>query len=271
MPAKKPPSARDRSFRAGRSLPQNVSLRFPVVGIGASAGGLEAATLFFKEPSPHLGMAYVLVLHLDPARESKVTEILARTTILPVLQAKDGMRVEPDHVYVIPPNCEMTIDHWVLHLREPGGSKTRKYNHRYFPAIAGCRSRKRCHRGYSLWNRFRRHPRSGRHQGRSGHHVCPGTNLRQVRWHAGERHRLWLRRLHPDARRNSQGNRSHSSTSLHRGPSHPEAPAVGRRQRYGADIPLAATHHDGRFLRIQVAYHRPPHSTPHGSAEDRRT
>ena len=49
-----------------------VSPRFPVVGIGASAGGLEAATSFFKELGSHLGMAYVLVLHLDPARESKV-------------------------------------------------------------------------------------------------------------------------------------------------------------------------------------------------------
>ena len=70
----------------------------------------------FKELSPVLGMAYVLVLHLDPARESAVTEILARATRMPVLQAKEDMRVEPDHVYVIPPNCEMTIAEWVLHL-----------------------------------------------------------------------------------------------------------------------------------------------------------
>jgi two-component system CheB/CheR fusion protein len=117
MPARKPSSkASDTTEPA--IAPPGVTQRFPVVGIGASAGGLEAATLFFKELEPHLGMAYVLVLHLDPARESKVTEILARTTTIPMLQAKDGMRVEPDHVYVIPPNCEMTIDHWVLQLRD---------------------------------------------------------------------------------------------------------------------------------------------------------
>ena len=118
MPAKKPSS---KEIDVSEQAAQNVSARFPVVGIGASAGGLEAASIFFKELSPYLGMAYVLVLHLDPARESKVTEILGRTTILPVLQATDGMRVAPDHVYVIPPNCEMTIDHWVLHLgnRDP--------------------------------------------------------------------------------------------------------------------------------------------------------
>jgi two-component system, chemotaxis family, CheB/CheR fusion protein len=94
----------------------NATHRFPVVGIGASAGGLEAVTMLLKALEPGLGMAYVLVFHLDPARESKVSEILARTTSIPVLQVHDGVRVEPDHIYVIPPNCDMTIDHWRLHL-----------------------------------------------------------------------------------------------------------------------------------------------------------
>jgi two-component system CheB/CheR fusion protein len=114
MPAKKSPSR--SSDAPGRAM--EVSRRLPVVGIGASAGGLEAASSFFKEIPSHLGMAYVVVLHLDPVRESKLTEILARTTPMPVVQVQDGMRVEPDHVYVIPPNREMTIEHWVLHLRE---------------------------------------------------------------------------------------------------------------------------------------------------------
>ncbi len=92
------------------------SHRFPIVGIGASAGGLEAASILFTELSPGLGMAYVLVLHLDPARESAVTEILARATRMKVLQVTDGTVVEHDHVYVIPPNCEMTIAGWVLQL-----------------------------------------------------------------------------------------------------------------------------------------------------------
>ena len=75
----------------------------------------------FKELSPALGAAYILVLHLDPARESAVTEILARATRMAVVQVTDGMPVEPDHVYVIPPNCEMTIAEQVLHLgsRQP--------------------------------------------------------------------------------------------------------------------------------------------------------
>src|ERR1700744_1315230 len=114
MSAKKSPSgARGASGQA-----MEASRRLPVVGIGASAGGLGAAGSFFKEVPADLGMAYVVVLHLDPARETKLTEILARTTLLPVVQVQDGMRVEPDHVYVIPPNCELTIEHWVLHLRD---------------------------------------------------------------------------------------------------------------------------------------------------------
>jgi two-component system CheB/CheR fusion protein len=96
----------------------SVNPRFPVVGIGASAGGLEAVTSLVQDLAPNLGIAYVLVLHLDPARESKVSEILARKTPMPVVQAQEGLRVEPDHVYVIPPNCEMIIDHWVLRLKD---------------------------------------------------------------------------------------------------------------------------------------------------------
>ena len=113
-PNEPPPEAEEAASEATAGPPR--SYRFPVVGIGASAGGLEAATIMFKDLSPTLGMAYVLVLHLDPARESAVTDILSRATRMPVLQVTDGMRVEPDHVYVIPPNCEMTIAERALHL-----------------------------------------------------------------------------------------------------------------------------------------------------------
>jgi two-component system CheB/CheR fusion protein len=119
MPARKPSSdgnVASNPMVAVSDAASDAAHPFPVVGIGASAGGLEAASIFFKELSPRLGMAYVLVLHLDPARESAVTEILARVTSMPAVQVKEGLRVEPDHVYVIPPNCEMTIERGVLHL-----------------------------------------------------------------------------------------------------------------------------------------------------------
>lgn len=91
-------------------------LNFPIVGIGASAGGLEAFTQLLDHLSSDTGMAYVLVQHLDPKHESILTELLSRATKMPVSQVKDGMPVEPNHVYVIPPNTNMAIVHRILQL-----------------------------------------------------------------------------------------------------------------------------------------------------------
>jgi two-component system, chemotaxis family, CheB/CheR fusion protein len=89
---------------------------FPVVGIGASAGGLEALTLFLRALSSDLGMAYILVPHLDPHRESAFSQILERLTRMPVYQIRDRTRVQPNNVYVIPPNCDLTIADSQLHI-----------------------------------------------------------------------------------------------------------------------------------------------------------
>jgi two-component system, chemotaxis family, CheB/CheR fusion protein len=89
---------------------------FPIVGIGASAGGLEAFTQLLSHLPSDTGMAFVLVQHLDPSQKSLLSEILARTTPMPVREVEDGIRVEPNHVYVIPSNTTMTIAAGVLHL-----------------------------------------------------------------------------------------------------------------------------------------------------------
>ena len=89
---------------------------FPIVGIGASAGGLEAFTLLLQELPSAINMALVLVQHLDPTYKSLLTELLSRTTKLAVEEVTDGTRVKPGHVYVIPPNTTMTISKRVLHL-----------------------------------------------------------------------------------------------------------------------------------------------------------
>ncbi len=92
---------------------------FPMVGIGASAGGLEALEQFLSHVPAQSGIAFVIVQHLDPTHKGIMPELLQRTTTIKVLQAKDRLRVEPDHAYVIPPNKEMSILHGVLHLFEP--------------------------------------------------------------------------------------------------------------------------------------------------------
>ena len=92
---------------------------FPVVGIGASAGGLEAFEHFFRSVPANPGMAFVLVPHLDPGHASILTEILQRSTTMPVAEAQDQIKVAPNRVYVIPPNRDMAIFHGTLQLSVP--------------------------------------------------------------------------------------------------------------------------------------------------------
>jgi two-component system CheB/CheR fusion protein len=91
----------------------------PVVGMGASAGGLDAFKKFFSAMPADSGVAFVLIPHLDPTHESLMVELLARQTTMPVVEAKEGMRVEANHVYIIPPNKYMTMSGGALRLTGP--------------------------------------------------------------------------------------------------------------------------------------------------------
>ncbi len=90
-----------------------------IVGIGASAGGLEAFTELLRNLPPQTGMAFVLVQHLDPRHESILADLLGNYTRMPVIQVRDEARVEPDHVYVMPPNATMAIVDGVLRVHRP--------------------------------------------------------------------------------------------------------------------------------------------------------
>jgi two-component system CheB/CheR fusion protein len=96
---------------------------FPIVGIGASAGGLETLERFLRNVPVDSGMAFVIVQHLDPTHKGVMPELLQRATAMKVVQVKDRTRVQPDCVYVIPPNKDMSILHGVLHLLEPAGTR----------------------------------------------------------------------------------------------------------------------------------------------------
>ncbi len=99
------------------------SVAFPIVGIGASAGGLEALELFMKNVPVKCGMAFVIVQHLDPTRKGLMAELLQRCTPMKVTQVKDRTPVRPDCVYVIPPNKDMSILHGALHLFDPAEAR----------------------------------------------------------------------------------------------------------------------------------------------------
>ncbi|MGH9339516.1 MAG: chemotaxis protein CheB [Acidobacteriota bacterium] len=92
---------------------------FPVIGIGASAGGLEAFTTFFDAMAADSGMGFVLVQHLDPTMGSHLAELLAQHTEMKVTEVEDGIRVEPNCVYTILPNRTLSLEKGVLRLREP--------------------------------------------------------------------------------------------------------------------------------------------------------
>ena len=93
---------------------------FPIVGIGASAGGLEAFTQLLSHLPARTGMAFVLVQHLDPRHASRLTDLLARATDMPVIEASQGLRVVRDHVYIIPPNTTMAIARGALQITPRG-------------------------------------------------------------------------------------------------------------------------------------------------------
>jgi two-component system CheB/CheR fusion protein len=116
MPAK--PKRRSAAFSRASSEGSRAARgnAFPVVGIGASAGGLEAFSRLLAGLPETTRMAFVFVQHLDPTHTSALEEILSRSTKIPVTEVKDGTTVQRNHVYVIPPNADLTIRDGVLHL-----------------------------------------------------------------------------------------------------------------------------------------------------------
>jgi two-component system CheB/CheR fusion protein len=116
------PSGQTEKGNLGSKRTSQRTEGFPIVGIGASAGGLEACTELLRHLPNDTGAAFVLVQHLDPAHESILPELLSRSTKLPVLAVQDGMRARPNHVYVIPPNVSLTIAEGILRLRPREGT-----------------------------------------------------------------------------------------------------------------------------------------------------
>src|SRR6202790_825949 len=92
---------------------------FPIVGIGASAGGLEACKKLVSALPAETGMAFILIQHLDPTHESMMVDLLAGHTSMTVLQATDGMPITREHLYVIPPGSYLSVADGILHLTAP--------------------------------------------------------------------------------------------------------------------------------------------------------
>ena len=109
--SKSPKSKTTKSIKSGTAL--------SIIGIGASAGGLEALEAFLSNIPKNSNLAIVIIQHMDPSHKGVLVEILQRVTGMQIFQVKDRMRVKANCVYVIPPNKDMSILHGVLHLLEP--------------------------------------------------------------------------------------------------------------------------------------------------------
>jgi len=106
----------DSTSGVARSEPR--SDKVVVVGLGASAGGIEALRAFFAHVPPHTGCAFIVILHLSPDHDSKLAEVLQATASIPVTQVTQTVRIEPDHVYVVPPNRRLGIADRTLTLAD---------------------------------------------------------------------------------------------------------------------------------------------------------
>ncbi|HTR52743.1 MAG TPA: chemotaxis protein CheB [Kofleriaceae bacterium] len=125
--AAEPPDKPEPSTTPPETVPAQAaeSTRFPIVGIGASAGGLEALEALTRRLSSD-GMAYIVLQHLAPTHESILTEILARGTSLKVVTVEDGTTVVPNTIYVAPPDVELVLAQGILRFQPASGRLPRQ-------------------------------------------------------------------------------------------------------------------------------------------------
>ena len=116
---KKAPPAKEKSLKKVRPEEKpKQGISFPIVGIGASAGGLETLNAFFSIMPPDSNMAFVVIQHLSPKHKSIMASLVDKHTRMRVVQIEDGTKVEPNHVYLNPPGKNVAIFNRRLHLME---------------------------------------------------------------------------------------------------------------------------------------------------------
>jgi two-component system, chemotaxis family, CheB/CheR fusion protein len=111
-------------------------MSLPIVGIGASSGGLESFSELLARVPADTGMAYVFVQHLDPGHASLLVEILSKRVRFPVEQAREGAKILPDRLYVIAPNTTLTLGGGVLHLRSRDPERPHRPVDAFFHSLA---------------------------------------------------------------------------------------------------------------------------------------
>ena len=157
---------------------------FPIVAIGASAGGLEAFRSFLDAQSPTSGMAFVMIQHLDPTHPSLMQELLSIHTSMTVAQATDGAPLEPNHVYLIPPGANLAVREGLLRLSKPTERRGARLPFDFFLASLAESCGKQAVCVVLIRDRIGRQRRAYRDQGKRRSRDRAGSGGGRVRWDA---------------------------------------------------------------------------------------
>ena len=234
---------------------EDASPDFPIVGIGASAGGLAAFEAFFSgmpaDTDP--GMAFVLVQHLAPDHKSILTDLIRRYTRMQVFEVEDGVMVQPNCAYIIPPNRDMAFLNGTLQLLEPAAPRGQRR-----------RSARAGHLHRAVGHRQRRDPGCAGHQGRGRDGHGPEPRLHRVRRHAAQRPRHRSRGLRAAAGRNARPAHRLCGPRLRQATPDRIRPDAQVRERAEEDPHPAARPGRPRLFRVQAEHRDPPHRAAHG-------
>jgi chemotaxis response regulator CheB len=144
-----PSSAREKQDAATAA-----PVPFPVVAVGASAGGLEAFTELLRALPPDTGMSFVFIQHLSHTSESLLPEILSKATAMPVAAVTDDVRAKPSHVYVIPPQCRSVVFPGIHQSPPPSRGSRAAYARRHLHALPRSGMHRESHRSDFVGNRL---------------------------------------------------------------------------------------------------------------------
>ncbi len=232
---------------------------FHVVGIGASAGGLDAFKKLFSAMPADSGMAFVLIPHLDPTHESLMAELLAKQTAMPVREAQDGMPVLANHVYVIPPNADLAIQHRVLRVVPPPPRRGSQTAIDFFLRSLAADFRRSGDWDHLVRDRQSRRARPRSHQGRGWPGAGADAGVGGACPDAAQRHRDRRGRLRADARADAEG-----AAATHVDPA---GLAGGTDERgFEPDPAPAANPDEAQLSRVSHAHADAAHQAAHGAS-----
>ena len=252
--------------------PPKSTTTIPVAGIGGSAGGLEVFKHLLADLPADTGLAIVFVQHLDPKHHSLLSEILARSTSMPVREAADGMPVEANHVYVIPPASDLTIAQGALRLTPAHAGAGSAHADRPVPAVAGRRVRQPGDRRDPLRRRHGRLDRRTGDQSRGRRDLRAGPVHGQVRLHAagggGHELRGFRSAAGRHCRRTGEGGPAPVSCRYARATG--QNAATPTKHPFGAILAIGAWSHGNRFFALPGEDDQAPHPAAAGVAQYRQ-